>query len=68
LFSQAAAQFRRAIELLPEESIPYSNLAWLLFLTGQRDEALTNIRQALRLSPDNLPARMLAGQMKEGVR
>jgi tetratricopeptide (TPR) repeat protein len=68
LFSQAAAQFRRAIELLPEESIPYSNLAWLLFMTGQRDEALKNVQQALRLSPDNVPAHMLVGQMKEATR
>ncbi|MBZ5636542.1 MAG: tetratricopeptide repeat protein [Acidobacteriia bacterium] len=38
-YPEAGAEFRRAIELVPEESLPHSNLAWVLSAMGQRAEA-----------------------------
>jgi Tfp pilus assembly protein PilF len=58
---EAVAEFRRTIELVPEESLPYSNLAWVLFALGQRTEAETNVRRALQLSPENATAHLLMG-------
>ena len=37
-YPEAAAELRRAIELVPEESLPRSNLAWVLFAMGQGAE------------------------------
>jgi Flp pilus assembly protein TadD len=58
---EAVAEFRRTIELAPEESLPYSNLAWVLFAMGQRAEAETNVRRAIELSPENATAHLLMG-------
>jgi Flp pilus assembly protein TadD len=58
---EAVAEFRRTLELIPEESLPYSNLAWLLFAMGERAEAETSVRRALQLSPENASAHLLMG-------
>jgi Flp pilus assembly protein TadD len=58
---EAVAEFRRTIELAPEESLPYSNLAWVLFAMGHRAEAETNARRAIELSPENATAHFLMG-------
>lgn len=60
-YPEAAAEFRRTMELVPDESIPASDLAWVLFAVGQRAEAEVNVRRALRISPDNASAHLLFG-------
>jgi tetratricopeptide (TPR) repeat protein len=60
-YPEAAAEFRRAIDVIPGESLPYSNLAWVQFAMGQRAEAEMNARIAIRISPDNASAHLLIG-------
>jgi len=62
-YAEGVAEFRRAAALVPEESLPYSNLAWVLFVLGQRAEAEANARRAVQLGPGNAPAHFLMGRL-----
>ena len=50
-------QFREALRLDPDYAQAHNNLAAMLQLAGQFDEALDHYRRALALRPDNIEAR-----------
>ncbi len=49
---EAAAEWRKALELAPGEARAHNNLGVCLFATGQVDEAISHYRKALELSPE----------------
>ena len=49
----AAAEFRRMVELLPSNPVPRERLASLLFDRGKAAEAAVHYRELLRHAPDN---------------
>ena len=52
----AVAQYRRALEVKPDNDEALSNLGGLLAIGGQVDEAIVCIRKALEIKPDNVQA------------
>ena len=55
--------FRRAIELQPNSSGPYSNLGILLASQGRLDEGIASMGRAQNNSPTNLNFKMLMGTL-----
>jgi tetratricopeptide (TPR) repeat protein len=55
-FEEAAAKWRRAIELNPAEAPPHNNLGYCLAELGRTAQAVAHYEQALSLSPDYLEA------------
>jgi DNA-binding SARP family transcriptional activator/cytochrome c-type biogenesis protein CcmH/NrfG len=51
--AQAISSFNRALELNPSFAPAYANLGHAMMLLGRRDEALDNIRYAMRISPND---------------
>jgi len=49
---EAAAEWRKALELSPAEARAHNNLGVCLFSTGKVDEAVAEYRAALELSPE----------------
>jgi adenylate cyclase len=48
---QAIRRFRTAIDLNPNFAAAYGYVGWALTFDGQSDNALTNLQQAIRMSP-----------------
>lgn len=55
-YEQAAAEWRKAIELSPAEALPHNNLGYCLSELGRVEEAAVEYEKAVRLSPDYLEA------------
>lgn len=58
----AVAQYRRAVELMPVFPPLRAALAQVLWQTGQRQEAVHQLQEALRWDPDYTPAQQLLAQ------
>ncbi len=52
----AVAEWKKAVELNPEEAKAHFNLALILDKQGQLDEAIKHYRTTVSLEPDNVPA------------
>ena len=52
-FASAEQAFRRAIDVGPERSEAWNNLAYVLAARGRRGEAVDAAEEAVRLSPSN---------------
>jgi len=52
-FDEAAAEFRRLVELFPENLVPRERLASILLDHGDAAEAAVQYRELLRQAPDN---------------
>ena len=55
--------YRHAITAVPANYIAYYNLASALEAQGQTDEAIVQLREAVRVRPDYVPARAELGQL-----
>ena len=53
---EAAAQYRRALEVKPGAADAHTNLGNVLLAAGRRPEALTHLREAVRVAPDSAEA------------
>jgi cytochrome c-type biogenesis protein CcmH/NrfG len=61
-FDEAAEQYRRAIELAPEDPLPHINLGSLLYFHYRKTyEAKTELVRAIELDPDNPDAHFNLG-------
>jgi tetratricopeptide (TPR) repeat protein len=61
-FDEAAAKYRRAIELAPEDPLPHINLGSLLYFHYKKTyEAKTELVRAIELDPDNADAHFNLG-------
>jgi TolB-like protein/Flp pilus assembly protein TadD len=47
----AAAEFRRAIDLNPNFAAAHGYLGWALAFDGQSEQAITHLKEAIRMSP-----------------
>lgn len=50
-FSEAEANFRKALELVPEHATAYSNLGWVRQMQGDSEGAMASYHKALQLDP-----------------
>jgi tetratricopeptide (TPR) repeat protein len=66
-YQEAEAELRRTIELIPDDSIPYSNLAWVELRLGKVAEVEQSLRQIIRRSPENATAYMMLGSLLSGA-
>jgi hypothetical protein len=74
-FVNAAAEFRKALEINPQHSPSWNGLGGTLLNMDQPEEALRNFRKALELDPSNRMIRAnigkalarLPGHMEEGI-
>ena len=74
---EAIRRFRTAIDLNPNFAAAYGYVGWALTFDGQSDDALTNLQQAIRMSPRDplngfffrrrFSAHYLAGRYTEAV-
>lgn len=48
---EAAAEFREAVRLNPSSALAHTDLGYVLFLQGRRQEAIDHHQEALRLQP-----------------
>lgn len=55
-FSEAANQFRRVIDLMPDHGPAHTSLATTLLSLGQQDEAEAEFKKSLALAPDYVAA------------
>ncbi|MBC8233213.1 M48 family metalloprotease [bacterium] len=66
---QAIAEYKKAIEISPNQALFYSDLAFAYFKTNQLTESQTNIEKALQLYPDLFQSQFYSGlihfQMKD---
>ena len=62
-FPEAETQFRRMIELMPENPVGRANLALVLIQIGSRDEAELNLRRAVQVAPDDKKTHLLLGRL-----
>ncbi len=60
-FAEAAAEFRRCMELAPESAIDRFNLGLTLMRAQKHDEAVAALAEALKLDPDLLAAHYIRG-------
>jgi len=54
---EAIAEFRQAVRVNPNSAEAHNNLGASLGSLGEVDEAITHLRRALQLQPDNVRAR-----------
>ena len=66
-FKQAIEHFSATIRLDPSYQKGYYNLALSLFITGQEDQALTAVDQALLLNPDQKDAALLKSNILDDL-
>lgn len=52
--NSAISHFRKCIELIPEESAPYYELARIYHEQEEHQKSLTNLEKALEIEPDNI--------------
>jgi len=66
---QAIAEYKKAVEISPNQAVFYSDLAFAYFKTNQLTESQTNIEKALQLYPDLFQSQFYSGliyfQMKD---
>jgi tetratricopeptide (TPR) repeat protein len=62
---EAVAQFRKAIELAPDDAVVRLNLAQALILMGAARAALTELEAAIRANPSLAPAHFMIGTLLE---
>ena len=62
-YAPAEADYRKAIDLLPEWQPPYNNLARLYILQGKQKEAIDNLTRAVANNPSNAAAHMTLGYL-----
>ncbi|HUA52224.1 MAG TPA: tetratricopeptide repeat protein [Candidatus Sulfotelmatobacter sp.] len=55
-WSEAAAAFREAVALAPDDAVLHNNLAVALFQSARLDEAVVAFGRAIELDPAHLPA------------
>jgi Flp pilus assembly protein TadD len=60
-YQDAERETQRAITIMPEDWIPYSNLGWIEFALGHPDRVEANLRRSVQLSPNNPGLCMLLG-------
>ncbi len=58
---RAIAEFRKAIELVPDNADPHNDLGVALDEKGENDAALAEFREALRLDPGHARAHCYLG-------
>ena len=58
---QAIAEYKKAIEIMPNQAIFYSDLAFAYFKANQLKESQTNIDKALQLYPDLFQSQFYSG-------
>jgi tetratricopeptide (TPR) repeat protein len=63
---EAARQYLEASRLYPEKAMPCYNLAYIFYENGQKDTALSYVREALEREPDFKPALELLHNMRAG--
>jgi len=66
-YQEAEAELRRTIELIPDDPVPYSNLAWVELRRGNLAEVELSLRQTIRRSPENATAYMMLGSLLSGA-
>lgn len=76
--NEAVRRFRTAIDLNPNFAAAYGYVGWVLAHDGQSDEAITNLQQAIRMSPHDpfnvfflaglAAAHYLAGRYTEAIK
>jgi prepilin-type processing-associated H-X9-DG protein len=59
----AEAEYKKAVELAPDLSIAYAQLAGIYVRAGQSDVAIAEMDQALEHNPENQPILMLKGML-----
>src|SRR5258708_26264838 len=62
-FTEAFQENRRAVDLDPLNGDSWESLAETEFYAGQLDQAATDARKALELSPDVFPGHMLSSKI-----
>lgn len=55
-WSEAESEYKRALELNPNDALAWSGLAWWLSCQGRHDEAIAQIRKARALDPVTISA------------
>lgn len=64
LLNEAISALRETIKLDPKSSEPHTDLGEIYFLyLSQRDQAETEVNEALKLDPNNVSARLLLARM-----
>lgn len=63
-FRQAVADYRRALELQPDDYHAHWNLSWALYLLGEYEPALEAIQRVIELAPmKQFGARLVLGEI-----
>jgi tetratricopeptide (TPR) repeat protein len=62
----ALSELEEAVRLLPHDAVDHANLAYTLFLLGQKERAQQEVDRALELDPQNSHAQYLKGVMLGG--
>jgi tetratricopeptide (TPR) repeat protein len=57
LYADPVALWRDAVRKSPDKARPHANLGWSLYVAGELDAALGELREALRLEPDDAMTR-----------
>ncbi|MFQ5629570.1 MAG: FG-GAP-like repeat-containing protein, partial [bacterium] len=60
---EAEAEFKKLIELAPDEALGYANLGLVYLRLGRYEEAETRIRQAVDLAPDDADIRLMLAEV-----
>lgn len=60
----AEAEYKKAVELAPDLSIAYAQLAGIYVRSGRDDVAIAEMDQALAHNPENQPIMMLKGMLQ----
>jgi rhomboid protease GluP len=64
---QAGALLARILAAQPANAAAHANLGILLYQNGRTEEAIPHLKEAIRLDPNNQPARQLLEQLNAGT-
>jgi tetratricopeptide (TPR) repeat protein len=66
-YREAEAEFQRTTELIPDDSLSYTNLAWVQLQLRDMAAVERSLRRVIQLSPANAMASMLLGLVLLGA-